>query len=169
MDLSPVRGSESDHAIAALKEEAHVEMRQEPAAGLLRTLQQQVVERAPIANKGDVLAARDDEIMQPRCHEPQTIDRIGLACDRLVHAACLEQLAALGRHRAAARLVARKIESIDDDHALHAKLAEVDGRRQARRSGTDDADIGTNGRSFGVPQRLRFAHSTLRDGTETLT
>lgn len=96
--------------------------------------------------------------MATRRNQSKAANGVGLARDRFVYAERIENGAAFGRHRAATRLIARKVRSIDNDDTADAELPEMHSGREASGPGADDAHIGMYNRGTVVSGALRFSH-----------
>src|SRR5262249_5279956 len=156
--LAPVLRAEAGDAIVPLQQVGGGEIGDEAAAGLTRPLQQQVVEDATAADRGNVGRTAEDDVMAARRDQPEAADGIGLRQYRILDAELLEQLDSLGRDGAAAGLVAGKIAPVADDDTAHAELANAEGGRKAGRTGADDGNVGADARW--VAARVQISHST---------
>src|SRR5262245_20289484 len=58
MNLTTIRAAKSDHLVATLQQESHVEFCEETATGLLCAFEQQMIKRTAIAHQCDILWAR---------------------------------------------------------------------------------------------------------------
>jgi hypothetical protein len=81
--FAAVGAAKAHNAVAALQEMSGFEITQEPRPGLLRTLQQQVVEDTTIAYQRHILRTRQRDIAAARRNETKPVDGVRFICDRV--------------------------------------------------------------------------------------
>jgi hypothetical protein len=119
-----------------------------------------MVKLSSAADQCNVLRARNKHIVTTRRNQPKSADGVGLACDYFAQTELGERRASFRGDGAATGFIARKIEAIDEDHAIHPELAEAHRSGEASGAGTDDADLGVDYRAT-ADGSLRLSHPGL--------
>src|SRR5262249_26054764 len=160
--FATVVAAESRSAAVAAEQIARLEIADETRAERDRALQQDVVERPPRANQSRVGVTGKNELAITRRDQSQTSDRVSRRRHRLAGAECVPRIDAFGGGGAAAGLVPWKILPVHDDDPLDSELAEMYGRGEAGGTGTDDGDIGVDGRRPCTGKRHTIARGHVR-------
>ena len=134
LDRLAVGGLEADHPIIAGEEVLHLHARPEFGAERLRAAEEELVEDAAVADHGRIGLADHADVVPGRGDEPHAVDGQRLRRDGIEQVERLEDLDALGRDRASARLVAWKIVPVHDDHVADAQPTQLDGGRKPCRT-----------------------------------